>query len=292
VRIVNPWPPGGPADRIVRPIAERLSEALGQPVIVENRAGASGAIGSRIVATAPPDGHTLLFAYISPIALLPLIEERPPYDPIADFTPITQVTIDPAVFVLRSDVPATTLGSFIDLAKASPGKFTQGSIGQTSLGRIMGEMLQARGGFSLLHVPYAGAAPLVTDLIAGRVDTAFLNVPAVQPHVESGRLRMLAATTRTRIPSLPDVPALSETFPDLAFEMWYGIMGPARMPPPVLDRMQRELRRIIREPDIAERLRRDTFVPVGSTPEEFTAQIRMDLDRFRELVSRLGLRAQ
>lgn len=153
-------------------------------------------------------------------------------------------------------------------------------------------MLQARGSFSLLHVPYAGAAPLVTDLIAGRVDTAFLNVPAVQPHVESGRLRMLAATTRTRIPSLPDVPALSETFPDLAFEMWYGIMGPARMPPPVLDRMQRELRRIIREPDIAERLRRDTFVPVGSTPEEFAAQIRMDLDRFRQLVSRLGLRAQ
>jgi tripartite-type tricarboxylate transporter receptor subunit TctC len=153
-------------------------------------------------------------------------------------------------------------------------------------------MLQRRGAFSMLHVPYTGAAPLVTDLIAGRVDTAFVNAPAAMPHVESGRLRYLAATPRQRIPVLPDVPTLTEAFPGLAFEMWYGMLGPASMPAPIVDRLQRAFRQVIRMPEISERLQRDTFVPVGSSPEEFASQIRADILRFQELVASLGLRAQ
>ncbi|NDG49835.1 MAG: tripartite tricarboxylate transporter substrate binding protein, partial [Rhodospirillales bacterium] len=195
IRIINPWPPGGPGDQIIRPIAARIQESLGQPLVVENRAGANGTLGANLVATAPPDGYTLYFGHTGALTISPVVQSRLPYDPIRDFTPITQILGQGSVLASRASLPVTTAQELIDYARARPGEVNLGSIGIASTTHLFGEMLAAAAGIRFTHIPYPGAAPLVTDLLAGRVDITLLGLPAVAPHIASGQVRALAITS-------------------------------------------------------------------------------------------------
>jgi tripartite-type tricarboxylate transporter receptor subunit TctC len=290
IRIVNPWPPGGPGDQIIRPIASRLQETLGQPIVVENRAGANGTIGANLVATAPADGHTLYFGHTGALTISPVVQSHLPYDSIRDLTPITQILSQGSVLVSRASLPVATAQELIDYSRARPGEVNLGSIGVASTTHLFGELIAAAAGIRFTHVPYPGAAPLVTDLLAGRVDISLLGLPAVAPHVASGQIRALAITSARPPRIAPDMPTLSRTLPGFETETWYGMLGPARLPPEILAKLHREFAAAIRSPEISAILVRDSYEPVGNSPEEFGTLIRRDLETYRGLVRRIDLR--
>src|SRR4051794_7037471 len=194
VHLVNPWPPGGPADLVARPIVEKLAEALGQPVVLDNKPGANGTIGSAAVAKAAPDGYTLLFSHVGPIAISPALQPQMAYDPVKDLAAITQFVSGPTVLVVRPELPVKSVSDLIAYAKANPGKMTYGSVGQGSTTHLAGEMLHLMAGIDIVHVPYKGAAPVVTDLLGGQIDIAFINISGAIPQMQAGKLRGIAVT--------------------------------------------------------------------------------------------------
>lgn len=289
IRIVNPWPPGGPGDQIIRPIAMKLQESLGQPLVVENRPGANGTLGAGLVATSPADGYTLYFAHTGAMTISPAVQPRLPYDPIRDFTPITRILGQGSVLAARAGLPVTNAQELIDYAKARPGEVNLGSIGIASTTHLFGEMIAAAAGIRFTHVPYTGAAPLVTDLLAGRVDITLLGLPAVAPHVQSGQVRALAITSARPPRIAPDMPTLNRTLRGFETESWYGMLAPAHLPPEIQARLHREFAAAILSPEISALLIRDSYEPVGGTPEEFAHRIRSDLDAYRAIARRLEL---
>lgn len=282
VRMILPWPAGGPPDVMIRPVLEKLSVALGQPVILESRAGAGGTIGTAYVAKSAPDGYTVLISHIGPMAINPHMRGFQGYDPLKDFLPVTQLTSTSLVLVVREDLPVKDVREFIAYSKTRQLNF--GSVGPGSTTHLAGEMMRSRGGYDFVHVPYKGTGPLVTDMLAGRIDYSLLSMNAVEGFIKTGKLRALAMTSLKPSTLYPQLPTVSEVLPGFEFDSWFGVHVPAGTPRPIVDRLYREIVQILKQPDIAEKIRQTGFEPVGSTPEELDARLRADYEHWGVIV--------
>lgn len=286
VRIVVPFPAGGTTDLLARILTEPLTPRLGQPVIVENRPGAGGNIGADAVAKAT-DGHTLLMATIGTAAInYGLYRNTMPYKP-EDLAAVSDVAVVPNVVVASPQLPAKTLQEVVTLAKRRREGLTIGSSGNGSSLHLTGELLKEAAGIDLIHVPFRGAGPMLTEVIAGRVDLAVDNLPSSLGHIRDGRLRALAVTTAQRSPALPEVPTTRETgFPAVDAVAWFGIQVPSRTPRPVIERLATEIRAVVREPAVRAKIEEQGAEPVGDTPEEFQAFIGREIARWGEVIRR------
>ena len=289
ITVINPWTSGGPADTVARPVLQKLSERLGQPIIMENKSGANGVIGCAFVARAAPDGYTLLFSHVGPITISPAVQKDMPYDSVRDFKPITQIVSAPTVLLVRPSLPIHNLNELVDYARANPGKLSYGSVGQGSTTHLAGEILSTMANIKLLHVPYKGAAPVVNDMLGGSIDMSFLNIAGAISYVKSGQLRAIGVTTLKRSPLLPDLPTISEAYPGFEVNSWYGLMAPAKTPDDIVDMLQKQVAEIIRSPDIVELFSRNGLTPEGTTPVQYAEQIKTDLARWRNVVQTSGL---
>jgi tripartite-type tricarboxylate transporter receptor subunit TctC len=292
VRIIVPYPAGGPTDLIARLVAQKLSEALGQRFYIENVAGASGARAAAMVAAAPGDGYTLLAA-TNDLAIVPVISKNVQYDPVKDFLPISLVSSSPSVVLVHPSVPAKTMAEFVALARAEPAKYSFASL---SLGHnlLNSERLFKLGlKLEITRVPFTGAAPILTSTVAGHTPVAYIGLPSAVPFIKDGRLRALAVAGSKRSPIVPDVPTLSEGgFQDQVSELVIGFVAPAGTPGPIVDLLSREVAKIVALPETRERLASFGFTAVGSTPAEFAAQIRDDTERYQKLVREEGIKIE
>jgi tripartite-type tricarboxylate transporter receptor subunit TctC len=292
VRLIVPFPPGGATDVTARALADKLSVAFKQQVLVENRTGGGGAIGTTEVARAAPDGYTLLLT-ADPVTTQHLVVKSLPFDIVRDFVPVTQVTIQPVTIAVHPSVPATTIQEFIALAKASPGKYSYAHSGTGSGQHMSGELFKRRAGIDMVDIPYRGGAPAVADLLGGQVLVGVLGSTPLVPHHKTGRVRILAFTMKDRFALLPEIPTLHEAgFTDFDTAQWIGILAPDRTPRPIVERVQAEVAAALKLPDVVERLSRGALVPVGSTPEQFAALLKADLDRWGSLAAAIGLQPQ
>ncbi len=281
VRIVVPYAPGGSTDILARMVAERIAPDLGQPVVVENRPGGGAVIGSELVARAAPDGHTLLMATNGSHAINVGLFQNLPYDPVRDFAPVTMVASVPLVLVVPSATPVTTVAALIEYVRARPQQSSFGSAGNGASGHLAGEMFRSMAGLDMVHVPYRGDGPALTDLIGGRLSMSFANLPAAIGHVRAGTLRALAVTTATRSSALPDVPTMAEAgMPGFEVNPWYGLMAPAGTPAPRIARLQALVTAALAQPAVREQLSRLGAEAVGSTPEAFAAALQADIARY------------
>ena len=283
IRIINPWTPAGPAELLARTIGVKLQESLGQPVLIESRPGANGTIGATFVAKSAPDGYTILFSHVGPMAIHPAVAASMPYDTLKDFEPITQVAAGALVLLVRNDIPAKSVPELVAYAKANAGKLSCGSVGPASTTHFACEMFNMMGGVSTIHVPYKGSAPVVTDMLGGQIAISFLNIAGVMGQLKANQLRPLAVTTLKRSAVLPDLPALNELMPGFEVNSWYGMMAPAGTPKAIVQLLQRETAKALKAPDVNERLRAAGLDPVGNTPEEHAAQLRADLARWAKV---------
>lgn len=290
VRLVVPFAAGGATDIVGRAVAQKLTEAFGQTVLVDNRPGAGGNIGSELVARAAPDGYTLLVAGVGPNAINPSLYAKIPYDPIADFTPITLVATVHNLLVVHPSVPARTVQALVALAKARPGKLTQASSSNGSAGHLAGEMLKLMAGIDVLIVPYKGSAPALVDLMAGQADYMFDNMPACLPHVKAGKLRAVATINAKRTPVLPDLPTVAESgYPGFEAGSWFGVMGPAKLSPEVVARVSGAILKSLTAPDMRERLSSQGAEPVGGPPEQFAAHVRSEVAKWAKVIKAAGI---
>lgn len=292
IRVISPWPPGGPADAIARPVLDRLAAALGQPVVLESRSGANGTIGTGYVATAAPDGYTLLLSHAGPTAISPAITRAMPYDPIKDFEHITLVASPTLVLVVLPDMPVKTVPDLIEYAKKNPGKLTYGSVGPGSTTHLAGEMLSMMADIKLVHVPYRGAAPLMTDMLGGRIHIAFIGNAAAAQHVKAGNLRAIAVTSKDRASIATELPTVHETLPGFEVSSWYGLAAPAGTPKPMVERLYTEVSKILRDREIVARLQQTGSEPGGMPPDQFTARIKSDIEQWAKVTTAAGLEKQ
>lgn len=290
VRIIVPYPAGGTTDIIARLAATQLSERLKQPFVVENRAGASGAIGSVAVAQAAPDGYTLVMGTASSHGINSALQKNLPYDAVKDFAPVTVVASTPNIVVVHPSVPAKTLGELLALAKSQPGKINFGSTSPGGSPHMSAELLKMMAGVDMTHVPYKGAAPMLTDLVGGQIQVGFDNLPSTIGFVRSGKVRALAVTTPERWPGASDIPTVAESgVAGYEVSGWFGLLAPAGTPKPVLDTLQGALAQAVQEPDVAKQLRNLGAEPVANKPEVFAQQIRADVDKWRKVVKATGV---
>jgi tripartite-type tricarboxylate transporter receptor subunit TctC len=293
VRIVVGLAPGGTTDVVSRILAQRLGEAWGQTVVVDNRPGASGMIGGDLVAKSPPDGYTLLITPQTSIAVAPALYGKAPYDAARDFATISQVGSTPLLMVVHPSFPAQTFRDFVAMAKSRGNALTFGSGGIGSSPHMAGELLNARLGVRMNHVPYKGENPALADTIGGQVPIMFGNLPVAVPHVKTGKLRALANTSGKRSPLAPDVPTVAESgFPDFAIATWYGLLAPAGTPADLVARIQRDAAKAVNQPETHERLVGLGVDIVASTPEEFSRFLRGEIARYTKVVKDAGLKAE
>lgn len=293
VRLVVPFAPGGGTDIVGRLIAQRLTESLGQTVVVDNRAGAGGVIGAELVAKAPADGYTLLMGTPGPLTINPNLMKSLPYQTLRDFTPISLATLSPFILVVHPALPARTVKELVALAKARPGALNYGSAGNGSVGHLAGEQLAALAGLKMVHVPYKGSSLAVTDLLAGQLQLMMENLPTVLPHIKAGKLRALGVGTKQRSALVPDYPPLAEAgVPGYEASTAFGVLGPARLPPAVLSRLNRDIVRVLQGPDVREKLSAQGVEAVGSTPEQYAAHLRDELERYGRIVQGAGIRTE
>jgi tripartite-type tricarboxylate transporter receptor subunit TctC len=292
VRLIVPFAAGGPADIIARIVGRGLSERLGQPVVVESRPGAGGLVGVDVTARARPDGYTLVLASSGAIVIQPHLQPRMPYDPLRDLTPITQVLSVPQIVATAPSLGPRTLGELIALARSRPGQLAFGSAGIGSSLHMAGEMLKLRAGIDITHVPYGGAAPAVTDLLAGRIQILAADVPALLGQVRTGAVPALAVTSAEPLPLLPGVPTAQETVPGMVSETWYGIFGPAGLPADRTARLVSAARASLQDAETSNQLAAQGGRVVGSTPGEFARFVRTTYDAWGEVVRATGVRLQ
>jgi tripartite-type tricarboxylate transporter receptor subunit TctC len=293
VRIVAPFAPGSTIDIIGRIIAPRLSEALGHPVLVENRAGAGGMIGLDAVAKAAPDGHTMAIGALGPLAMNPALYPKTPFDPVRDFAPVSLLATGPVVIAVHPSVPARSVKELIDLARKNPGKLNFGSPGVGTSPHLTGELVRLLTKTDMVHVPYKGNAEALTDLISGRVSIVYTGVPPVVPLARAGRVRLIATTGRERIPGLPDVPTISEAgLPGAQVLIWYGVVAPAATPREVIARVNREIVRIMQTPELKERFAQQGIDPETSTPEQFGKLIAEEYARWTKVIRASGIKME
>jgi len=288
IRLLLPYPPGAGSDVIARLLAQKLSENIGQQMIVDNRGGAGGNIGMEMAAKAPPDGYTIMLALTSQLVINPSLFDKLPYDPVKDYAPITLIGSAPYVLVVHPALPANSVRELIALAKSRPNGITFASAGNGSGAHLATELLKSMAGIELIHVPYKGAGPALPDLIAGQVQMMFVTHAATGQHVRAGRLRAVAVTTLQRSPALPDLPAMAETLPGYDSAVWYGMLAPARTPPQIIARLNGEIKRVLELPDVRARLALDAFEPVGSTPEYLAGYIKREITKWARVVKQSG----
>ena len=289
VRFVVPFAPGGSTDTLARTIGVKLADALGQQVVVDNRTGANGDIGMEIVARSRPDGYTIVLGYIANLAIAPSLYAKMPYDPVKDFAPITQPASSPNVLTAHPSVQAKTLQELIALAKAKPGQISFASTGVASVGHLTGELINNLAGIGMTHVPYKGSGQAVTDILGGHVQVMFSGFSSTLHHIRAGKLRALAVTGPKRSPALAEVPTISEQgFPGVEATAWYGILAPAGTPKPVVAQLHGDLVRVLKQPDVVQKLDGLGFEIVGSTPEQFSAYIRTEIKKWEKVVRASG----
>jgi tripartite-type tricarboxylate transporter receptor subunit TctC len=287
IRLITPAAQGGTTDLLARLCAAKLTEIFKQQVIVDNRASASGVIAGEITAKAPPDGYTLLLAYHQH-TINAALNPNLPYHPVNDFTPITQLTRAGLLLIVNKDSQPKTLKEFVEWTKARSGQLNYGSAGIGSGGHLAGELYKHMTGVKAEHIPYKGTGPAIVDLIAGRYDFNFAGLAGAVPQMRAGNLRGLAVTTPQRIPSLPDIPAVAEAVPGYEVVGWYGVIGPAGMPAPIVTRLHDELVRVLAMPDVRERIVHDGSEPVGNDPKVFRDFMTADLNKWAKLVKESG----
>lgn len=284
IRLVSPFPPGGAADLTARLMAEELTGALRQSVVVENRTGVGGAVGSEFVARATPDGYTWLLASTGPFAITPELV-RLNFDPARDLAPVAMVSIVPSVFVVNPAVPANNMAELIALARARPGQLSYASGGNGTAQHLFGEMLKQMAGLDIQHVPYRGGGPALTDTIAGRVQILCDTLPLSLPHIREGRVRAVGVTTAQRHPALPDVPTVAESgVPGYEAVGWYGMAAPAGTPEALVARMNREVNTLLEKPSLKERMSAQGSDPLAMTPAAFQARIAEDRARWARVI--------
>lgn len=293
IRVVVPYPPGGGVDFVSRAVAQRLGEVLKTTLVIDNRGGASGTIGADIVAKSAPDGYTFLIASPAEVVVGPIVGQKVNYDPARDLVPVTLIGETPLVIAAHPSLPAKTLQEFIALAKAAPGKYSYRTPGTGSSMQFAGESLNALAGISVVHVPYRGAAPVVTDLLGGQVPVGIVGMPPTVPHAKSGKLRILAVTSEKRSSAMPDVPTVAELpgMKGYRFTNWMGVYVPAKTPQPVIDRLAAEIAKIVREPAMREKLLSQGVEPVGDTTAEFAAFLKAEFDTYSKIAKDRNIRA-
>jgi len=292
VTLVSPYPPGGGNDAVSRAIAQRLSISLGQTVLVENRAGANGLIAAEHVARAAPDGYTLLMGNNGTHGVNPSLYKKLPYDPLGDFAPVSQVGTAPNVLVVNPSLGVHSVGELVAYLKKHPGKATYGSTGMGSSQHMAGALFGNAFGVDMVHVPYKGSAPVLTDLLGGRIDMSFINIIAARPYIESGQLTALAVTSATRSQLMPDLPTIGETAKGYAVTVWIGIMAPRQTPKAIVDLLSTRIRTALEQPEMKAQLSAIGADPKGSSPDEFEAFIKAELKHGAEAVRISGATAE
>ena len=290
IRMIAPSSAGGPVDLISRVIAQGLGEAVGQQVVVENRVGAAGLIGTELVSKAPPDGYTILLGFSGPLAIVPNLVAATPYDPLKDLVPVSEVAAAAYVLLVHPSVPAKSVKELMALAKAQPGKMNFGSGGNGTGIHMASELLKQIAGVKIVHVPYKGAAPAMTGLMAGEVDMMFNALPPTMPYLKSNRLRPLATGGAKRAPLVPYLPTLRESGYDFEMSGWYGVLAPRGTPPAIVTRLNSELIRALGTAETKERLKRLAVDGVGSTPDAFGQHMRAELARWAKVIAAAGLK--
>ncbi|MFY9510212.1 MAG: tripartite tricarboxylate transporter substrate binding protein [Rubrivivax sp.] len=292
IRFIVPYAPGGSTSHVARLVAAKLTESWGQQVLVDNKPGANTVIGSDALAKSPPDGYTISLA-ASTHATVPHLIAKLPYDPLRDFTPVAGLVTTQLVLVLNPAVPANNVREFIALAKAKPDTLNFAAVGTGSSTHLAAEVFKSVTGVRMQHVPYKGTAPALTDLIGGQVQLNFDTPVTSIPHVQSGRLKALAITGKTRLPALPDVPTFAEAgLPEYDFQLWFGVLAPAGTPKDIVDKLSAEIGRILTLPDVRQQLASQGLDVAYRTPDQFDALIRADLERFGKVIKAAGIKIE
>jgi tripartite-type tricarboxylate transporter receptor subunit TctC len=292
IRLIVPAAPGGGADFVARIVGTKLTESMGQTVVVDNRAGASGTIAAESTAKAPADGHTLLMGQSTSVVIAPQLYTKLGYDTLRDLIPVTLVARVPNILVVHPSVAATSVKELIALAKARPDLLNFGSAGNGAPSHLAGEMFKTTAGVAMVHVPYKGAGLAVNALLAGEIQVMFAPSVAVLPQVKAGRLRALAVTSAARSSAVPELPTLAESgLPGYDISSWFGLFAPASTPAPVVEKIYRETAKALLSPDVRERFSREGAEPVASTPVEFGAYVRSEFSKYAKLVKDMGIKA-
>ena len=290
VRVVVPYPPGAGTDLHARALAAKMTESLGQQVIVDNRSGANGIPAMEHVARSAPDGYTIVYALPAQYAVNPALHPKLPYDPVRDFEPVALVVRTPLVLFAHPSVPVKSVKELVQLARSKAGALTLASAGNGSAGHLCLEMFRMMTGVDILHVPYKGAGPSLVDLLAGHAHLSFLAWSTGGGFVKSGKLRALGVTQAKRAAAVPDLPAIAETLPGYDIANWYGVAGPKGMPRAIVERINAEIKRALGNPQLRQRFEREAIEPIGSTPEEFGAFIKSEMVKWGKLVKASGLK--
>jgi tripartite-type tricarboxylate transporter receptor subunit TctC len=291
IRLVVPYPAGGPTDFVGRLVGQKLSTFVGQQVVVDNRPGAGTIIGSELIARAAPDGYSLLFGTGGGTFLAPLILPKVPYDPLKDFAPVAMLVQSPQVLVVHPSVAANNVRELVALAKAKPGALNFASVGTGTSPHLGGELLKSLTATNIVHVPYKGTAPAMTDLIAGQVHLMFSSMPTVLAHVKAGRLRLIGTGGTKRSAVIPDTPVIAETVPGFELVTWYGVFAPARTPAAIVKRLNVEIEKVLKDADVREKLESQGLEPTIMSPDELKRYTEQDVSRWAKLIKSAGIKA-
>jgi tripartite-type tricarboxylate transporter receptor subunit TctC len=293
IRLIVPFPPGGGVDFIGRIVGQKLSERLGQQVIIDNRAGANGIVGLEALKIAAPDGYTIAAASAGPIAVNPSIYAKLPHDTVRDFTPISNMVNFPLLLVTHPSLPVKNVKELIALAKARPGQIVYSSPGSGNSAHLAAELFNSMAGVKITHVPYKGTAPANIAMMSGETQLTYSSIPSILPHVRIGRVRALGVGNAQRVPSLPEFPTIAESgLPGYEAYAWGGMFGPANMPADVVSRLNREIVAIVKQKDVADRLLAEGTIPTPSTPEEFAAYIKAEIKKWGDVVRMANIKAE
>ena len=291
IRLIVPFPPGGGTDIMGRLVASHLTDKLGVQTVVDNRGGAGGILGTELAAKANPDGHTLLIGSVSTISINPSLYTKLPFDTVRDLAPVSLIASTPSAVVVTANLAARSIKELIALAKAKPRQINFASAGSGTSHHLGGELFKLAAGIDIVHVPYKGTAPAVTDLVSGQVSMMIANLPAVLPMVKAGRLRALAVTSLSRSPLMPDLPTVADDLPGFEVIVWYGVLAPAATPAPIIARLNGYLKQMAGMPEVRERLAAQGAEAISSTPDEFARKIRDDMKKWAKVVQLSGARA-
>ncbi len=293
IRWIVTYPPGGPTDFVARAIGAKLTEVWGQQVVIDNRPGAGGVIGTELAAKAAPDGYTLLFGTSAGLTINPALMSKLQYDPVKDFAPVSLMVLNPQLLVVNNAVPVATVKELVAYAKSKPGQLNYASVGQGSPNQLGMELLKAMTGMAIVHVPYKGTGPAVTDLLAGQVQLMFNSMPSVLPLVKSGKLRAIAVGSAQRSPAVPDIPTVAEAgVPGFENVTWYGMFAPARTAREVVAKLNAQVVKILADPDMAQRLASQGSEPRSSTPDELAQFMRDESARWKKVIKSAGIKVE
>jgi tripartite-type tricarboxylate transporter receptor subunit TctC len=291
VRWIVTYPPGGPTDVVARAVGAKLTAAWDQQVVIDNRAGAGGVIGTELAAKSVPDGYTLLLGTSAGLSINPALSSKLPYDAVKDFAPISLLVINPQILVVNTAVPVSSVKDLVALAKSRPGQLNYASVGQGTPNHLGMELLKSLTGIDMVHIPYKGTGPAITDLLGGQVQVMFNSMPSVLPHVRTGKLKGLAVGSAQRSPAAPDIPTVAEAgVPGFEYVTWYGMFAPAQTPKGIITKLNAQVAKILAEPEMAQRLASQGAEPRSSTPEALAKFMRDETERWKKVIRSAGIK--